>query len=153
MAKRGRPTLFTPEVEEKIIALFAYGLSGRQVAEYMGIDYSSLRKKMKRDKGFGTKCRAKKITKFLLASRNEMEMLERGDPAATFNVLAREERRRHNRHNERMRERELKLRKENGGILPAILNLNDAVAEINDAFTNRPADEESEEVPDDLPET
>lgn len=143
MAKRGRPTLFTPKVEEEIIALFAYGLSGRQVASYMGIDYSSLRKKMKRDKGFGAKCRAKKITKLLLASRNEMEMLENRDPAATFNVLAREERKRHNRRNERMRERELKMRQErSGGIIPAVLNLNDAVAEINDAFMGKPEPED-----------
>lgn len=139
MAKRGRPTVWTEELQNDVINLYAYGFSGLQAAAYVGINYSTLKKKLRTDKVFRTKCKQKKLSKLLLANRNEAELLQSGDANATYQVLARQERLAHHRKMEKLRREELKLKKEAGNVIvPAVLNLVDAVNEVNDAFIGGP---------------
>ncbi len=143
MSKSGRPSIWTEQLENDVISLFAVGFSGAQAAAYVGISYSTLKAKFRKDKHFKTKCKQKKLAKLLLANRNEMDLLQNGDVNATYQVLARHERAVHHRHMERIRREELKLKREVGGsIIPAVLNLADAVQEVNDAFVGKPEDDD-----------
>ncbi len=90
---------------------------------------------MKKNVAFARKCKQAQLTKLVMAHRNEIDLLESGDYRASQAVIHREEHRTEARKMQALRRAEIEAKNASDDrIIPAILNLNDAICEINNAF-------------------
>lgn len=106
--KQGRPSKFDDEKVKKIINALERGVSKSDAARYCGINLFTLHSWMKRKPEFAQKCREAMAKASVLAHGQEVNAIMDGQPWAIQSFLNREERRRANRENMRMRREELR---------------------------------------------
>lgn len=127
-SKKGRPTKFTSEISKDIINSLTAGATLSDAARYVGVTVTDIQHWIARKKDFGVKCKRAIAQKRILALKMEYEGIREGNQRVVNDFLNREERKRQNREN-------IKLKREENGVTSlSPIDLNDWAAEQNAAF-------------------
>jgi len=135
-SKKGRPTKFTSEISKDIINSLTAGATLSDAARYVGVTVTDIQHWIKRKKDFGVKCNRAIAQKRILALKMEYDGIREGNQRVVNDFLNREERKRQNRENIKLKrlEAEQKAIEGNGVISLSPIDLNDWAAEQNAAF-------------------
>lgn len=135
-SKKGRPTKFTSEISKDIINSLTAGATLSDAARYVGVTVTDIQHWIARKKDFGAKCNRAIAQKRILALKMEYDGIREGNQRVVSDFLNREERKRQNRENIKLKrlEAEQKAIEENGVISLSPIDLNDWAAEQNAAF-------------------
>ena len=104
----GRPSKYDAKIADRIVNVLERGVSKSDAARYCGINLFTLHSWIKRKPEFAQKCREAMAKASVLAHGQEVNAIIEGKPWAIQSFLNREERRRANRENMRMRREELR---------------------------------------------
>lgn len=107
----GRSTRYSAEIAEKVIAVLGTGVSYTTAAEYCGIKPKTLHSWIDRKSDFAEKCKRAKASAAVFIHRQEIEAARNGEAWAIKGFLDREERRRQNRENIKIKRAELELKR------------------------------------------
>lgn len=137
--KRGRPTKYTEELGLEIVKVLTTGVSMYDAARFCGVTVDEAKHWLDQNSEFRLKCNKAKAQKTILAARQEYELIQNGDQKTIISFLNREERKRQNRENIKLKrlEAEQKAIEENGVISLSPIDLNDWAAEQDAAFMGR----------------
>lgn len=113
MSKRGRPTKFNNEIAEKVVKTLRTGVSRSTAARYCGISVQILNSWYKRKADFAQKCDEAISQVDVAAHKKEYDAILNGESWAVKSHLDREERRRSNRENMKLRREELLMKNGN----------------------------------------
>ena len=107
----GRPTKYTAEIAEKIVGALSTGVPYAVAADYCGVDVKTLHSWMTRKPDFAEKCKKARANATILMHKKELDAAKNGEAWAIKGFLDREERRRQNRENMKLKREELELKR------------------------------------------
>lgn len=113
-SKKGRPTKFTSEISKDIINSLTAGATLSDAARYVGVTVTDIQHWIARKKDFGVKCNRAIAQKRILALKMEYDGIREGNQRVVNDFLNREERKRQNRENIKLKREENNLK--NGNI-------------------------------------